>query len=601
MAESDQVVWFVTKAVEGYGDQVLNQAEGPAASGPEAVGRELARLIFGRAEEADGIPAQLAQMVEHPGSDRTWLAVDSYVEGVLDSDAGLAADVAEVLAGYYRQQLESGDGQALADLGELLWHDDPELARTAFDRAVDAGNMRALISMARHRWTMLDDFDGAIALYQQGIASPDADIAAEALTGLGEVHLSRSGREIRAARDAWEQCIATGNPDWAPHAMASLAGMLERDGNRDGALAMFQAAFDTGHPEVAPRAMLWKGILLERAGDDDGAATAYQHAADAAVPGRRGNALCQLADVLRKRGDAARAKGIWREVIDSQTDEGTPEIALNHLINQLSHEGDLDGLRAAYQAGAAKELDGAAYALERIGRILKESGDLDGWREAWQQAIDAGYEDADDLLDELSPPGEEDDEPADVPAEFDPRNMAANGVAVLHHGLPALPAELNHHMAVPMAHWIAGDKAVVLFVRFHRHRRTWHPMATMATFTMQDGEWKADKHWHGTSFHDPITDPGGLRGLGGQTIVCSGSSAGDSGTILHGIAAPDVKYLAVIQGGHQERQPLDNHFGSWVIRTTKPGPFTVAAIDKDRATVDHLLWIPHARQQHPHP
>jgi len=445
---------------------------------------------------------------------------------------------------------------------------------------------------------MLDDFDGAVALYRQGVAGPDADIAAEALTGLGEVHLARSGRELRAARDAWEQCIATGNPDWAPHAMASLAGMLERDGNRHGALAMFQAAFNTCHPEVAPRAMLWKGILLERAGDDDDAATAYQLAADAAPPGRRGNALCQLADVLQRQGDVARAKGIWREVIDNQTDEGTPEIALNHLINQLSDEGDLDGLRAAYQTGATKELEGAPYALERIGRILKVSGDLNGWREAWQQAIDAGYEQADDLLDELSPPAEEEDGPADVPAGFDPRNMAANGIAVLEHGLPGLPAERNHHMAVPMAHWIAGDKAVVLFLSFDRHRGSWDPMATMATFTEHDGQWKADKHWHGTGFHDPSADPGVL---GGQTIVYSGSSGGDSGTILHGIAAPDVNYLAVIQGGHQERHPLDNHFGAWVIRTTKPGPFTVAAIDKDRATVDHLLWIPHARQQHPHP
>jgi hypothetical protein len=523
--------------------------------------------------------------------------VDSHIEDVLESDPGLAANVAEVLARYYRQQLESTDGQALADLGDLLWHDDPELARTAFERAVQAGNKRALISMARHRWTMLDDLDGAIALYQQGVASPEADIAAEALTGLGDIHLSRSGRELRAARDAWEQCIATGNPDWAPHAMASLAAMLERDGNRDGALAMFQAAFNTGHPEVAPRAMLWKGILLERTGDDVGSAAAYQQAADAAPPGRRGTALCQLAEVLQRRGEIARAKGIWREVIDDQTDEGTPEIALNHLINQLSDEGDLDGLRAAYQTGATKELEGAPYALERIGRILKESGDLNGWREAWQQAIDAGYEHADDLLDELSPPAQEDDEPTYVPAEFDARNMAANGVEVLHNGLPALPAELNHHMAVPMAQWIAGDKAVVLFLSFDRHRRSGDPMATMATFTKQDGEWKADKHWHGTGFHDPSADSGVL---GGQTIVYSGSSWGDSGTVLHGSAAPDVKHLAVIQDGQEERHPLDNHFGAWVIRTTKPGPFTVAAIDKNGATVDHVQWIPNARQQHPH-
>jgi len=151
MAEPDQVAWFVTKAVEGYGDRVLNRAEDPAATGPESVGHELARLIFGRAEEVGVIPAPLAELVEQPGSERAWLSVDSHVEDVLESDPGLAADVAEVLAGYYRQQLESGDGRALSDVGDLLWHDDPELARTAFERAVQAGNKRALVSMARHR------------------------------------------------------------------------------------------------------------------------------------------------------------------------------------------------------------------------------------------------------------------------------------------------------------------------------------------------------------------------------------------------------------------------------------------------------------------
>ncbi len=566
MDAGDQVVWFVTKAVEGYGDRVL-AADDLGAAGPQVVGCELARLIFGRAEAVGRIPMPLAEMVEHPASERAWSAVYIHIENVLESDPSLAAAVAEVLAGYYRQLLESGDGQALDELGDLLWFDDPELARTAFERAIEAGNKRALIRLAEHRWVILQDYDSALQLYQQAIASPDSGNAAEALAGLGDLHRSR--RDYQAARDAWEQCIASGNPDWAPHAMASLAGMLERDGDRDGALRMYRAAFDSGHSEVAPRAMLWIGILLERAGDDDGAQAAYQRAAATAPPGRRGNALCQLADVLKRRGDVARAKGIWREVIDDQTDEGTPEIALNHLVNELWEEGDLDGLRAAYQAGVAKDLRDVPYALDVIGRILRERGDLDGWRDAWQQAIDAGYEQSDDLLYELSPPAEEDDEPADVPAEFDPRNMTANGIAVLDHGLPTLHAELNHHMAVPMAHWIAGDKAVVLFLRFHRHLRTWNPMALMATFTQQDGEWKADKHWHGTGFHDPFTDPGGLRGLGGEAIVCS----------------------AVLQDGQEERHPLDNHFGAWVIRTTKRGPFTVAALDENRTTVDQVQLL----------
>jgi len=86
-----------------------------------------------------------------------------------------------------------------------------------------------------------------------------------------------------------------------------------------------------------------------------------------------------------------------------------------------------------------------------------------------------------------------------------------------------------------------------------------------AVFTRQDGQWTAaGTHWHGTGFHDPFTDPGGLHGLGGEAIIYSSSGSGGGGTSLHGTAAPAVKYLALIQDGHQDRRPLDNHYGAWV-------------------------------------
>lgn len=405
-----------------------------------------------------------------------------------------------------------------------------------------------------------------------------SDGRGRALAALGDALCAHG--DYQGARTAWEQCIAIDDPDGTPEAMTKLASMLQRKlGDRDGARAMFQAAFDTGHPEYAPRAMLLLGLLLERSGDDDGALTAYQRAADAAPPGRRANALYQLADLLKKRGDTTRAKAVWRQVIDTETDDGEREAALLSLVNQLGHEGDLDGLRAACHAGIVSGVPGAPYALVVIGNVLKDHGDLDGWRDAWQQAIDAGYEHAKDLLEELSPPAqdEDDDEPAGVPAEFDPRNLSRIGIAVLENGLPQLPGVLTHRMAVPMAYWTASDTAVVLFLRFHRRRRTWDPMALMATFTRRDGQWKADTHWHGTSFHDPFTDPGGLYGLGGEAIVHSGSN----GTIWHGTASAAVKYLALIQDGHEDRRPLDNHFGAWVVRAEKPGPFRIAAIDEN--------------------
>jgi tetratricopeptide (TPR) repeat protein len=585
VAGTDLVPWFVAEAVQAYGDRVLADADGMDAGGPEAVGRDLARLIFGGAEAGTAIPAPLGALIGRPGSSSAQLALYGYVEERLEADPGLASAAAGVLGRYYRQQLESGDGQGLADLGDLLWGDEPELARTAFEHAVDAGNRRALIRLATHRRLESGDYEGALALYQQAVASPEPGIAAEALAEMGDA--LRGHGDYQAARAAWEQCIATGNPDWAPHAMAMLASMLERKlGDRDGAVAMFQAAFDTGHPEVAPRAMLWIGLLLERTGDGDGAQAAYQRAADAALPGRRGTALWHLADLLHNRGDTAAAKAVWQQIIDTETDEGSPELALSSLVNQLGSEGDLDGLRAAYQAGTASGNPSAPDALVEIGNVLRGRGDLDGWREVWQQAIDAGYGFGDQLLEELSPLAEDDDdEPAEVPAGFDPRNMTRTGIAVLENGLPQLPEVLTRHMAVPMAYWAARETAVVLFLRFHRHRRTWQPIALKVTFTRLDGEWTADgTHWHGTDFHDPFTDPGGLHGLGGEPIVYSSTSD----TIWHGTADASVKYLALIQDGHQDRRPLDNHFGAWIIRADKPGPFRVAAIDENGTTLAEI-------------
>jgi tetratricopeptide (TPR) repeat protein len=245
--------WFLAEAVGAYGDRVLADAS-PDAAGPQAVGRELAWLIFARTETDTGIPAPLAAVINHAGSGEAEHALETWIGDLLGADPGLAAAVAEVLARYYRQQLDCGDGAALAELGDLLWWDEPELARTAFERAAAAGNNRALIRLAQHRWVVLKDYEGALLHYQQAITSPDPGVAAEALTGLGEAHRAHS--DYQAARQVLEECIATGHQDWAPRAMTMLGNMLEyqlRD--YDGARAMFQAAIGTGHPESGPEAM----------------------------------------------------------------------------------------------------------------------------------------------------------------------------------------------------------------------------------------------------------------------------------------------------------------------------------------------------------
>ena len=65
MAKADLAFRFVAKAVRAYGDRVLAAAEDIPGAGPEVVGRELARLIFGTQDAAVATPAPVAEMVEH--------------------------------------------------------------------------------------------------------------------------------------------------------------------------------------------------------------------------------------------------------------------------------------------------------------------------------------------------------------------------------------------------------------------------------------------------------------------------------------------------------------------------------------------------------
>jgi len=189
------------------------------------------------------------------------------------------------------------------------------------------------------------------------------------------------------------------------------------------------------------------------------------------------------------------------------------------------------------------------------------------------------------LRERISPPPEPAEEPLDEidltppPPEFDPRNMRRTGIGVLQHGLPALPQTLTHQMAIPLAYWTTRQNAVVLFLRFHRIGNEWDPSAIMATFTREHEQWMAPSgHWVGTGFHDPFDDPGDLRGLDGRPIVISGSSHSDepapgrlAGT-WHGTAAPVVRQIALVQDGHEDRRPLDSHFGAWIVCTENQHP-----------------------------
>lgn len=197
--------------------------------------------------------------------------------------------------------------------------------------------------------------------------------------------------------------------------------------------------------------------------------------------------------------------------------------------------------------------------------------------------------------------------PEHLPPEFNPASMLRTGIEVLEHGLPALPETPTHQMAIPVSYWKAERCAVVLVLRYSSPWRARpHPTQVMVVYSRaSDGSWIPPNWTGGTSLpYDPIAAPdGATHALGGRLLVTGGGSridepaAGRPATIATGLAAPGVKHLAVIQGGSQERRPLESHLGAWVVRTEQPGEFEVAGLDQDGIVVNSIRQAirPHHR------
>jgi hypothetical protein len=275
--------------------------------------------------------------------------------------------------------------------------------------------------------------------------------------------------------------------------------------------------------------------------------------------------------------------------------------ALRSLVRQLQDDGDLDGLRALHRIAVETSNWSAPDALVAMGDLLEVRRDAGGAREAYQQAIDAGCDEADYLIEKLHPsPQPTAAELDELPPQFDPRNIVRSGIEVLHRGLPELPEQLSYLMAVPVAYWAAQQCAVVLFLQFHRHGRQHDPGALMVPYARPDTGWETrSRYFLGSSFsHDPIAVPGSRRDLGGSPMVMAGGShaeqvtPGDPAIIRHGRAAPAVKNLAVIQDGREDVRPLESHFGAWVICTEQLSRLEVEGRDADGNVLARVSYDP---------
>ncbi len=361
MSVSGHAAIRMAAVIGATGDDEPVHLGAPGADEAESVGRRLLRLVFGVRGDAE-LPGPVADLAAAPDDPATFGRFEDQVRLVLEADPEVAAAAAEVLTRFYTDEAGLGDVQALLELGRMLWWDDPDRARVAFEAAIEAGALHGLLDLA----ALLDDVFGddvaARAVFHQAIDSADPDIAAEALVGLGNVLLS------------------------------------QRD---PGALAVFERAIATGHREFASAAMVGVGLVRDKVlGDYQGAQAAFQQAARSDTPQWATAALIDLGDLHDRHGDEAGAADAWQRAARSGVREWA-SIALNNLANLAHRHEDLDAANAAYRIAVETGSPRAPYALVITGHILASRGDTAEAREAYQRAIESGYTDDDEWLREF--------------------------------------------------------------------------------------------------------------------------------------------------------------------------------------------------------
>ncbi len=232
----------------------------------------------------------------------------------------------------------------------------------------------------------------AQSLFQQAIASGHPDAAPKAAASLGLL-LTGQG-EVEGARAAYQQAIDSGHPDAAPAAAGGLGVLLAGQGEVEGARAAYQQAIDSGNPNAVPLVAFCLGVLLAGQGEVEGARAAYQQAIDSGHPDAAPMAALFLGRLLAGQGEVEGARAAYQQAIDSGHPDDAPAAALG-LGGLLTGQGEVEGARAAYQQAIdSGHPDAAPAAALGLGGLLAEQGEVEGARAAYQQAIDSGHPDA---------------------------------------------------------------------------------------------------------------------------------------------------------------------------------------------------------------
>lgn len=101
---------YISAAVSAYGGAVLARARDEAADATIGLGRRLLQKIFGHRDEAESLPAPLADLAVDPRDGDALAAVRLAIRKALEADPAMAAEVRGMLAGAggVTQQVHAG-------------------------------------------------------------------------------------------------------------------------------------------------------------------------------------------------------------------------------------------------------------------------------------------------------------------------------------------------------------------------------------------------------------------------------------------------------------------------------------------------------------
>ncbi|MEO3784883.1 tetratricopeptide repeat protein [Actinocorallia sp. B10E7] len=167
-----------------------------------------------------------------------------------------------------------------------------------------------------------------------------------------------------------------------------------RNGDLDGARALFQHALSSGDDLIAPLAMNALGLLESSAGNIDAARHWYQRSLAVADPSQARETLWNLARLEKEEGNGEAAYHWLQQLIATGGPEHLAE-ALRDLAGLEAARGDLAAARHRYQqAVATGDPDQAPGALADLAELEAEEGNTDVARHWYRQAIATGHPDA---------------------------------------------------------------------------------------------------------------------------------------------------------------------------------------------------------------